>query len=68
MHNTPVSASTVAPASIVHVPVSSSLTVDTVNPACDVFVPDIVMFLGALCFMDCINWDFPIPGSPINST
>ena len=33
IHNTPVSASTVAPASIVQVPVNSSFTVDTVKPA-----------------------------------
>ena len=33
MEQSSVSASTIAPASIVHVPVSSSLTVDMVNPA-----------------------------------
>ena len=66
MHASPLSASTRAPASSVHLPSpNSSLTAAAVSPAADDDLPDVYIPLGASVDMYRSICDFAVPGSPI---
>mmetsp|Transcript_6 Transcript_6/g.7 ORF Transcript_6/g.7 Transcript_6/m.7 type:complete len:259 (+) Transcript_6:1157-1933(+) len=64
MHTTPLSASTIAPASKCFSPVSLSIVTAAVNPTPDEPLPVVLMAKGAMSMMCRRSCDFAVEGSP----
>jgi len=67
MHNTPLSANTIAPASMCRLRFSSYTTA-AVKPTPELPLPVVLMQLGAMFIMARSSWDLPQPGSPHSKT
>lgn len=66
MHNTPLSASTIAPASMCLF-LFSSYTTAAVRPTPELPLPVVLMQFGAIFIIARSSWDLPQPGSPHRS-